>query len=260
MLQAISRTPAYGLRRAPRPMDKIEHKSFFRTHKVLSLFPLVALGAAVFWYISRYKTEEYAGREPVELTFGNSAPAAQPAVIAEQEEARALSALDIQGPPEFKSQVTGALKLIWMADRETFLFIRNQLYIIRNEDKTDFYLDAGQPVAAISNAHAFRSMPWCAGIIAHQAFHSYAKARGVKKNTFRPPSPGTEKVLKVEANPMSVKYTSLEAMLDGERKASEFQVKVLRATGASRAEVKRAEKRGPRDFTTGHDGYYSNNP
>jgi len=241
-------------------MDEIEHKSFFRTHKVLSLLPLLALGAAVFWYISRYKTEEYAAQEPVELTFGKPAPAAQSAVIAEQEETRAFSTLDIQGPPEFKSQVTGALKLIWMADRDIFLFIRNQLYIIRNDDKTDFYLEAGQPVAAISNAHAFRSMPWCAGIIAHQAFHSYARFRGVKKNIFTPPPPGAEKVLKVEANPMSIKYTSLDAMLDGERQASEFQVKVMRATGASRAEVKRVAKRAPRDFTTGHDGYYSNNP
>ena len=241
-------------------MEATEHKSFFRTHKALSLLPLLALGAAVFWYISRYKTEEYSGREPQEVSFGKSVPAAGPAALPEQEEAKAISALDIQGSPKFKSQVTGALKLIWMADRETFLFIKKQLYVIRNEDKTDFYLDAGQPVAAVSSAHAFRSMPWCAGIIAHQAFHSFSKLGARKKTAFLPPPPGAAAVLKVEANPMSLKYTSLESLLDGEKQASEFQIKVLIATGAKRADVRSVEKRTPRDFTTGHDGNFSLKP
>ena len=241
-------------------MEVTEHKSFFRTHKVLSLLPLLALGGAVFWYISRYKTEEYSGREPQEVSFGKPAPAAQPAAAPEQEETKAISALDIQGSPEFKSQVTGALKLIWMADRETFLFIRKQLFVIRNEDKTDFYLDAGQPVAAVSSAHAYRSMPWCAGVIAHQAYHSFVKLSAAKKSAFLPPPPGSEAVLKVEANPMSLKYTTLDSMLDEEKKASDFQVKVLIMTGAGRAEVRAVEKRAPRDFATGHDGNFSLKP
>lgn len=237
-------------------MEETEHKSFFRTATVLSLLPLLGLGAAVFWYVSRYKTEEPAAREPQTPDFGKPAPAARPPAVPGREEARALSALDIQGSPEFKSQVTGALKLIWLADRETFLFIRKQLYAIRAADKTDFHLDAGQPVAVISNAHAFRSRPWCAGIIAHQAFHSYARFRGMKKKTFFPPPPGTEKVLKVAADPASFNYTNLDSLLAEERQASEFQVKVLKAAGASRAEVLRVEQRSHRDFTTGHDGNY----
>ncbi len=241
-------------------METTEHKSFFSTHKVLSLLPLLALGAAVFWYISRYGTEESSGREPQEVNFAKPAPSAEPAAAPEQEEAKAISALEIQGSPEFKDQVTGALKLIWMADRDTFLFIRKQLYMIRNEDKTDFYLDAGQPVAAVSSAQAFRSMPWCAGIIAHQAYHSFVKLGAMKKTAFLPPPPGTERVLKVEANPMSLKYTSLDSLLDGEKAASEFQAKVLIMTGASRADVRSVEKREPRDFTTGHDGNYSLKP
>lgn len=241
-------------------MEETEQKSFFRTRTVLALLPLLALGAAVLWYVSGYKTEESAGPAPRELNFGKPGPAARPAAIPEREGTKALSALDIQGPPGFKSQVTGALKLIWLADRETFLFIRKQLYVIRSEDKTGFHLDAGQPVAAISDAHAFRSMPWCAGIIAHQAFHSYAKFRAVKKTTFIPPPPGAEKVLKVAADPASFNYTGLDSILAEERQASEFQVKVLIAAGASRAEVLSVEKRAPRDFATGHDGTYSINP
>ena len=237
-------------------MDEPENKSFFRTHWVLSLLPLLALGGAMFWYVSRYKTEEYAGRAPQELNFGKPAPAARPETVPAQEDEKGLRALDIQGSPEFKGWITGALKLIWMADRGTFIFIRNQLSVIRSDDKTEFYLEDGQPVAAISNDHAFRSMPWCAGIIAHQAFHAYAKLRTIKKNVFIPPPPGTEKVLKVEANPMSLKYTSLDSMLEEEREASEFQVKVLLAVGATRAEILSVKKRAPRDFTTGHDGNF----
>ena len=241
-------------------MDEPAHKSFFRTHKVLSLLPLLALGAAVFWYVYGRGTWDYAVKKPVDLNFGGSIPSARSEAVPAGEEAGALSTLDIQGSPEFKSQVTGALKLIWLADRGTFLFIRKQLYVIRSEDKTGFYLEAGQPVAAVSNSHAFRSMPWCAGIIAHQAFHSYAKSQVSKKNTFLPPPPGNEKVMKVEANPMSITYTGLNSMLIEEWRASKFQIKILTATGGSRAEVLSVRKRGPRDFSTGHDGNYSLKP
>jgi len=238
-------------------MDQPEHKNFFRTHKVLSLLPLLAVGAAVFWYTSGYRTEESAGGDLSGLNLYKASPSPRPGSDRAQEGARAVSALDIQGSPKFKRQVTGALKLIWMADRPTFLFIRDRLYTIRNEDKTGFYLDEGRPVAAISNAHAFRSMPWCAGIIAHQAFHSYARLKTGRRSAFLPPPPGSEAVLKVKANPMSVTYTTLDSMLSIERKASEFQINILKRTGASRAEVLKVEKRGRRDFTAGHDGNYS---
>jgi hypothetical protein len=241
-------------------MGETEHRGFFKTHKILPLLPLLVLAAAMFWYASRHKTEKYSGREPREPDLAGFAPAARFPARPARDETRGFSAADIQGSPEFRSQVIGALRLIWMADRETFYFIRKYIFIIRSENKTDFYLDAGRPVAAISNAHAFRSMPWCAGIIAHQAFHSYTRFRTVKKNTFLPPPPGTERHLSVEANPMSVKYTSLGSLLAEEHKASGFQVKVMSATGASRALIGGVEKRTSRDFKTGHDGNYSIKP
>ena len=238
-------------------MEETEHKSFFRTHKILTLLPLVALGAGVFWYISRYKVEQYAGMEP---KGAESSQAVEPAGTPEREQAKAISALDIQGSPEFKGRVTGALKLIWMADRDTFLFVKKYVYIVRSENKTDFYLDNGQPVAAISDANASRSLPWLSGIIAHQAFHSYAKLSSRKKKGFTPPPPGTEKVLRVAANPVAFEHTSLDSILYIEQKASEFQAKILTETGASRAEVVSVQKRAPRDFTLAHDGNYNTKP
>jgi len=237
--------------------EEIEHKSFFRTHKILTLLPLVALGAGVFWYISRYKVEQYAGLEP---RGSESSQAPEPAATPEREQAKALSALDIQGSPEFKGRATGALKLIWLADRDTFLFVKKYIYIVRSENKTDFYLDDGAPVAAISDANASRSLPWISGIIAHQAFHSYAKLSSTKKKSFIPPPPGTASALKVAANPAAFDYTSLDSILYIEQKASEFQAKVLAATGGTRAEVASVQKRAPRDFTIAHDGNYTTKP
>jgi hypothetical protein len=242
-------------------MEETEHKSFFRPRKSLALLPLAVLTAGVLWHIARHRAG--AGPASGERTPAAAAarPFARPARPAAREEAaKNISALDIQGSPEFKGQVTGALKLIHLADRETFLFIKKCLYIIRNENKTDLYLDGGQPVAAISSAHAFRSMPWCAGIIAHQAFHSYAKFSAGEKQKFVPPPPGTSKNIPVAANPMIFDVTSLDSVLDVEEKASAFQIKILEAVGASRAEIRSVQRRAPRDFSTGHDGNYSLTP
>ena len=189
-----------------------------------------------------------------------SSQAVVPAGTPEREQAKAISALDIQGSPEFKGRVTGALKLIWMADRDTFLFVKKYVYIVRSENKTDFYLENGQPVAAISDANASRSLPWISGIIAHQAFHSYAKLSATKKKGFIPPPPGTEKTLQVAANPAAFENTSLESILYVEQKASEFQAKVLAAAGGTRSEVASVQKRAPRDFTIAHDGNYTTKP
>ena len=237
--------------------EEEEHKSFFRSHKILTFLPLAALAAGVFWYISRYKVEQYSA---MESRGEESSPAPQQAETPEREQAKAISALDIQGSPEFKGRVTGALKLIWMADRETFLFVKKYIYIIRSEDKTDFYLDSGQPVAAISDANVSRSLPWLSGIIAHQAFHSYAKLSTTKRKGITPPPPGTAAALKVAANPAAFDYTSLDAILYVEQKASEFQAKVLAETGGTRSEVRSVEKRAPRDFTVAHDGNYTTKP
>jgi len=233
-------------------------KSFFRTHPLVSILPLLMLSAGVFYYISRHKSEESSGQAPKNFNFSRpAAPAAKSIPSPAAEEARSLSALDIQGSPEFKKQATRALKLIWLSDRDTFLFIKKYIYIIRNENKTGFYMDAGQPVAAISNAHAFRSAPWCAGIIAHQAFHSYYMFSTKKRKAGRiPPPPGSGSTPSLPIRLMDFDFTSLKTVLSIEAKASEFQIETLKNTGASPLEIKEVAKRRPRDFTTAHDGNY----
>jgi hypothetical protein len=242
-------------------MVETEHKSFFRTHKVVAFLPLVLMGAGVWYFVH--------GRLPA--PSGESAAPA-PAASAEPEAPRKPGAvplpapynpdagMDIQGSDEFKNHVTHALKLVWMADRETFLFIKKNLSVIRNENKTGYYAESGRTVAALSSEQAFRSMTWCAGVIAHQAWHARYELGSRKRSRRAPPLPGEPDARMPEANPVKVDYKGLEEVLAGEARAFDFQLDVLRKIGAPRAETDQVLRRAPRDFTAAHDGSYALNP
>lgn len=246
-------------------MTETEHPHGHLAVKALALLPLVLMGAGVWYYLKQHTAADLGGSAPAPVSapsLGNalSAPAAQRLVPPPGQDAAPLLTLDIQGSPEFKSQVTHALKLIWMADRDTFLAIKNSLYAIRSENKTDFYMDNGRPVAAISNDNAFKSLTWCAGIIAHQAWHASYTISNKKKKPLPPPLPGEKYERKFDANPMKLDYKDLDDILEMEKRASAFQLEVLKKVGASPAEIKAVYRRAPRDFTTAHDGSYSLNP
>jgi len=222
--------------------------------------PLVLMGAVVWYYVSDRATQ-YSRREAVRAPEAAAEkPAAPPAAAVQPEAYDPGRGLDIQGSPEFKSQVTHALKLIWMADRDTFLFIRDNLGVIRNEDKTGFYRDDGRSVAAISSDQAFRSLTWCAGIIAHQSWHSWHEVNAKKKAVLTPPPPGQSADLKVEANPVRADYKGMDAIFNAEDKAAAFQLEVLRKVGAPGSETGLVLRRAPRDFSSAHDGNYALNP
>lgn len=258
-------------------MPEIEHKSFFRTHKVLAFLPLLLMGAAVWYFFGRTLnrgTEQAA--VPAGKIFGAAqkpaaGPAAAPAPEAPaaggaeaierlQEAYDPKAGIDIQGPPEFKSQVTHALKLIWLADRETFLFLKKNLYVIRNETQTGFYMEGGRPVAALSTDHAFRSLTWCAGILAHQGWHAWYTLARKKKSRVAPPLPGEKDERVMDINPMKFDYKGVDAILYVEEKASAFQLDVLKKVGAPASETRLLSRRAPRDFQYSHDGNYSLNP
>lgn len=230
----------------------------------MAFLPLALLGAGVWYYIRGHASEDG------EKTAAQAAPAA----VAQPAGRTALPAssfslpkaydpaagLEIQGPPEFKSQVTHALKLVWLADRDTFLFLKKNISVIRNENKTGFYLDGGRPVAALSKAHAFSSLTWCAGVIAHQAWHAWYERRTDRKARRAPPPPGERDDRLPEANPAKVNYRGLGAILYTEDKAFAFQLEVLRKVGAPKKETNLVLRRAPRDFTAAHDGSYDLNP
>ena len=249
-------------------MEANEHPSFFRTHKVLAFLPLLLMGAGVWYYVSRQMAHDSTETsQPVPAKAEAAAPAPAPVPGLSGVAAARLpevydpkQALDIQGSPEFQSQVTHALKLVWLADRDTFLYIKGNLPVIRNEDKTGFYLENGRPVAAISSDHAFRSLTWCAGVIAHQAWHAGYVANSKKKPKIAPPLPGEKDDRMPDTNPGRLDYKGMDAILYTEGKAFEYQLDVLRKIGAPRKETDLITRRAPRDFSAGHDGSYTLNP
>ena len=259
-------------------MPETAHKNFFLTSKALALLPLLLMGGGV-WYYIQGRMPGHNRAVPAQggtVLFGTAvekeAPAARPpapddvsgqgAAAARIPEAYDPKAgLEIQGPPEFKSQVTHALKLIWMADRDTFLFIRRNLSVVRNDTQTGFYMENGRPVAALSKDHAFRSLTWCAGVIAHQAWHAaYTLNKSKKKARTVPPPPGDAGSLQVEANPMRFDYKGMEAILYVEDRSFAFQLQVLKKVGAPARETGPVFRRSPRDFHLAHDGNYAIKP
>jgi len=262
-------------------MTETEHKSFFRISKVLALLPLILMAAGVWYYVAKHGGTGLAPA-PVSADFNfvrlrrtesllRLTTASQDRVPSKPWRRRTApapeggsfiteAALEVKGDDNFKSQVTHSLKLIWLSDREDFLFIKKYLSVIRNEDKTEFYLDDGRPVAALSKPQANRSLTWCAGLIAHQAFHAYIKFNFPKKQKVRPPLPGDKDKREFFVNPAALNYTSLNSILDMEARACSFQVQILRKIGAPRSEINALLRRAPRDFSVSHDGNYSIKP
>jgi hypothetical protein len=267
-------------------MAETEHPSFFRTHKMLAFLPLAMMGAGVWYYIQgrvaadhgalppgsgpySSSSRPFPGDEPGGNTADAAAPRASrparqalppPASLALPEVYDPEEGIAIQGPAEFKSQIMHALKLVWMADRDTFLFIKKNISSIRNENKTGFYRDGGRTVASLSSDHAFRSLTWCAGVLAHQAWHAWYELSSVKKVRRAPPLPGDRDGRLPEANPARVDYKGLDVILDTEDRAFAFQLDVLRKVGAPKKETDLILRRIPRDFTSAHDGSYALNP
>lgn len=256
-------------------MPEIEHKSFFSTHKVLAFLPLLLMGAGVWYFVHGRTLHRGQGAEvprtgrvfgSASLPSASPAPAPVPAAAGGAAAARLgevydpKAGIDIQGSPEFEGQVTHALKLIWMADRETFLFLKKNLYVIRNENQTGFYMENGRPVAALSTAHAFRSLTWCAGIIAHQGWHAWYTLTKNKKSRPGPPLPGEKNERVMDINPARLDYKGLDVILYMEQRASAFQLDVLNKVGAPAKETGPLSRRKPRDFQYSHDGNYSLRP
>ncbi len=132
--------------------------------------------------------------------------------------------------------------------------------MIRNETQTGFYMENGFPVAALSKAHAFRSLTWCAGIIAHQSWHARYTLTRNKKNRPAPPLPGEKDERVLDINPVRFDYKGLDVILYIENKASAFQLDVLKKVGAPVKETGPVSRRAPRDFQYAHDGNYALNP
>lgn len=250
-------------------MADAEQSNSSRLRRVLAFLPLLAMGGGLWYFINSraLRTPEEPAAPPASGIFKAPEEPAAPGPAAGTGAAAGLSetydsrsGVDIQGSPEFVNQATRALKLIWLSDRETFFFLKRNLFIIRNEDKTGFYLDGGRPVAALSRDHAFRSLTWCAGVIAHQGWHAWYTLTKNKKSRPAPPPPGEKDEREFRVNHANFDYKGLDAIFYIEDKASAFQLAVLRKVGAPARETGPVLRRAPREFQYAHDGNYALNP
>ncbi|MDQ7772502.1 MAG: hypothetical protein RDU13_03145 [Elusimicrobiales bacterium] len=236
-----------------------------RSRLRFALFALAffaALGGAAWYLLSLGRPSEPAGIASDEVALPPALPV-DPSAVPSDGPAPG-SGLAIEGSVYFRRQVTRSLRLIWNYDKEAFNFIRKYVYAVRSADKTAFGMHAGVPTVFISEANTYKSDAWCAGIIAHHAWHSYYRAasRAAGRRRAAPPPPG-ERAEWIESkvpNPLEFDITTLRDITAQEAKADEFQLRVLEAVGASRAEINRVRRRDPRDLSVSHDGSYSSKP
>lgn len=232
--------------------------------KAVTLLILLGMGAGVYYFIRRQGGEGLfpAPNAPADGTalFGAAAAPgpAEPGPGPEERE-KPAAGLAIEGPEDFKGRVTGALKLIWLSDKEAFYFVRRNVSVIRAGGKTERYASEGLSIVEVSGANSGRSLTWLAGIIAHHAWHSGEKGRP-RRAGLVPPPPGQKLNASVAANPASFKYAGLDDILAEEKRASDFQLKVLAAVGAPARELREVRDRDPRSMDVAHDGAYSTKP
>ena len=78
----------------------------------------------------------------------------------------------IQGPPQFSAQVERALQLLKTQSPQAYLVVTNQVGIIRQGKHSGMRASQKPPVFDLNDRSAFYSVTWCAGVIAHDSFHS----------------------------------------------------------------------------------------
>ncbi|MDT8285875.1 MAG: hypothetical protein RQ748_02095 [Elusimicrobiales bacterium] len=234
-----------------------------RLRFVISSITFFAVLGGGAWYLLR--EGRFAGSGGAQESAAPLPPAAPVAPDAVPSEGPAPGAgLAIEGSAYFKRQVTRSLKLIWLYDKEAFNFVRKYVYVVRSADKTAFGMHANVPTVFISETNTYKSDAWCAGIVAHHAWHSYyraaSRAAGRRRGVPPPPGEKAEWIEKKVPNPLEYDITTLRDITAQEARADEFQLRVLRAVGASRAEINSVSRRDPRDLSVSHDGSYSSKP
>ena len=151
------------------------------SQKMLMLLLFIVCGAIVAFFTNKYRNTNSELSSAEEINTALYPEDLEPSAIATQADYRYDSKLRITGSPEFKENITQALQLIWLYDKSAFRFLRNNIYEIRNANSTTFVFENGTPIVFISDANTYKSLTWCAGIMAHHSFHAYARMRSEER-------------------------------------------------------------------------------
>jgi len=133
----------------------------------------------------------------------------------------AIDTLTVPGTPAFCEQVRKALVLMKTRSPASYTVVTNYIGVIRQYKHSGMRANANPPCFDLNDQSAFYSLTWCAGVIAHDSFHSKLfhdeKAKG--------------------SSPSRQVWTGHEA----ETKCLAHQVQALTDVGAPEREIKHCQ-------------------
>lgn len=83
-----------------------------------------------------------------------------------------MKIIEVIGDQEFIRQVEAALTLLEDKDPEAFSIVKNYIGRIEQGEHSGMWAYKDPPTFELANRSAFYSITWCAGIIAHDSYHS----------------------------------------------------------------------------------------
>lgn len=78
----------------------------------------------------------------------------------------------IQGTPKFDEQVAVALALLKSRSADGYATVTNYIGIIQEHEHSGMEVHHKPPIFQLNGSSAYYSRTWCAGVIAHDSFHS----------------------------------------------------------------------------------------
>ncbi len=129
-----------------------------------------------------------------------------------------LYAIEIEGSLKYRKQIESCLNLLMNEAKKDYKLIEDHIGIISQNDRSGMRAWEKPPRYQMSDTTAFYSLTWCAGTIAHDAYHSFLYQKYSPIGGGKPP------------------YEKW-AGFSSEKKSIDFQLTVMRKIGASGHEI-----------------------
>jgi len=135
-------------------------------------------------------------------------------------QSRHFDSISIRGTPQFDEQVEKALTLLKTQSPAGYAIVTNYIGIVQQYEHSGMEVHHNPPIFQLNTDSAYVSVTWCAGVIAHDSFHSKFYFEYKKQHPW---------AIRV---PDDI-YSGEQA----ERACSEHQMSVLKDIGAPASEV-----------------------
>jgi hypothetical protein len=129
-----------------------------------------------------------------------------------------LYAIEIEGSSKFRVQVQACLNLLSKKAQREYQLIKDHIGVISQNGRSGMRAWENPPRYQMSDTTAFYSLSWCAGTIAHDAYHSLLYKKYSSIDGGKPPYE---------------KWAGTSA----EKESIDFQLSVMRKVGASNHEI-----------------------